>query len=259
MIHVLRSALFQRSSPSSSICDLLRPGGRQVADFGEPAWRQRAHGQVLRRREAGRGQAARFPDSYIVGLEFRVSGDGRKTWTYRYRTRMGRQGRITLGLFSDTFDLEKARREAAKARVLVDDGGDPAEALREAKRKAQAEPIRTFDDLAEAYSSHRERSLPRQRAGEACVEPHQRTQRLPPAHQAELGKLRPEMVTRATVRATLEDMLDAGVTSQANKAQAIIRQMLTFAVDDRERLRSIRSSECRPLRPSSAVSHLHRR
>ena len=92
-----------------------------------------------------------YPDAQVKGLEFRVSGEGRKTWSFRYRTSDGRQSRLTLGVFSKAYDLERARREGGKVRVMVDDGKDPAEVLRATKDAARTEPIRTFDDLAEAY------------------------------------------------------------------------------------------------------------
>ena len=79
------------------------------------------------------GKQLAFPDASLKGLEFRVSGDGRKTWSFRYRTNTGRQSRLTLGVFSDAYDLEKARKEATKVRVVVDEGGDPAVALRQAR------------------------------------------------------------------------------------------------------------------------------
>jgi len=32
------------------------------------------------------GQQTAYPDTDVRGLELRVSGDGRKTWTFRYRS-----------------------------------------------------------------------------------------------------------------------------------------------------------------------------
>jgi hypothetical protein len=99
------------------------------------------------------GRQVAYPDSDVKGLEFRVSGDGSKTWSFRYRTKAGRQGRVTIGVFipgmnsrpaaaessdetsggaqasaqSATLDLVRARVEASKLRVAVARGG--AEAL----------------------------------------------------------------------------------------------------------------------------------
>ncbi len=56
-----------------------------------------------------------------------------ETWSFRCRTNTDRQSRLTLGVFLDAHDLEKARKEATMARVVVDEGGDSALALRQAE------------------------------------------------------------------------------------------------------------------------------
>ncbi|MDB5483001.1 MAG: hypothetical protein JWO83_4054 [Caulobacteraceae bacterium] len=184
------------------------------------------------------GKQVAYPDSLVKGLEFRVSGDGRKTWSFRYRTREGRQGRVTLGVFSDAFDLEKARKEAARARVMVDEGKDPAAVLRAEKDAAKLEPIRTFDDLAEAYFKACERGewAPKGRKKRAVSIENDRTvYRL--YIKAPLGKLRPEAIKWPTVRAFLRDMVDRGITTRVNRAQALTRQILAFALSE-ERIES---------------------
>jgi hypothetical protein len=82
-----------------------------------------------------------FPDALVRGLELRISGDGRKTCSFRYRTRTGRQGRITIGVYSESFELEQARKAATRARVVVDDGGDPATPC--ARLRSRPEPSRS--------------------------------------------------------------------------------------------------------------------
>jgi hypothetical protein len=115
---------------TSAFCDSISPvGGRQVA----------------------------YPDQDIRGLELRVSGDGRKSWSYRYWTKTGRRGRVTLGVHSREFGLSDARVAARRAQVVVDDGGDPGMARRVAKIEAATEHIKTFGDLAAAYFSDTER------------------------------------------------------------------------------------------------------
>jgi hypothetical protein len=51
-----------------------------------------------------------------------VSGDGRKTWSYRYWTKIGRRGRVILGVHLREFGLSEARAAAGKAQVAVDEG-----------------------------------------------------------------------------------------------------------------------------------------
>ncbi len=183
------------------------------------------------------GKQLAFPDASLKGLEFRVSGDGRKTWSFRYRTNTGRQSRLTLGVFSDAYDLEKARKEATKVRVVVDEGGDPAVALRQARLRVKAEPIRSFDDLAQAYFSATESGRYRASGRIKRASSLNNEKKVYDLHIKPLmGISRPEDITRQGVKAVLAVLLDRGVTSQANKAQAIIRQMLTYAVADLERL-----------------------
>lgn len=91
------------------------------------------------------GRQVAYPDNDVRGLELRVSGDGRKTWSYRYWTKLGRRGRVTLGTHSREFGLSDARAAARKAQVVVDDGGDPGMARRVAKvEAATAGPISPF-------------------------------------------------------------------------------------------------------------------
>lgn len=203
------------------------------------------------------GKQVAYPDSQVKGLEFRVSGDGRKTWSFRYRTREGRQGRVTLGVFvggmdsrpkpaavdddaaglakaddtSATFDLVRARVEASKLRVVVDEGKDPAEILRARKEAAKAEPIRTFDDLAETYFKACERGewAPKGRKKRAVSIANDReVYRL--YLKTSLGKLRPEAIKWATVRAMLRELVDRGITTRTNRAQALTGQIFTFAI-----------------------------
>jgi hypothetical protein len=113
-----------------------------------------------------------FPDHDVRGLELGVSGEGRKVWSYRYRTQLGRRGRVTLGVHSDKSGLAEARTAARKAAVIVDGGGDPPMARRVAKIEAATEHLKTFGDLAAAnfadteagrYRPRRPRSLDNER------------------------------------------------------------------------------------------------
>ncbi len=71
------------------------------------------------------GRAA-FPDAAVDGLELRVSASGKKTWALRYvRKSDNARRRVTLGRFPDV-SLEKARLSAAKLRIEIAEGEDPA-------------------------------------------------------------------------------------------------------------------------------------
>ena len=192
------------------------------------------------------GRQVAYPDQDVRGLELRVSGDGRKTWSYRYWTRTRRRGRVTLGVHSREFGLSEARAAARKAQVIVDGGGDPAMARRVAKIEAATEHLRTFGDLAAAYLSDTERGRYRpKRASSLDNEKRVYRVHIEPA----LARLPLESINRRLIKGALSRMLDRGVTSQAVRAQAVIRQMLKYAVNE-ERLQFNCIADLAPVAPS---------
>ncbi len=199
------------------------------------------------------GKQTAYPDADVTGLELRVSGDGRKTWSFRYRSPLGRQGRVTLGVYSREFDLGLARAEARKVRVLVDGGGDPAEGRRVAKQRARTESIRTFGDLAEAYFAATEAGSWRPKRASSLAN----ERAVYGVHiKKPLGGLRVESVTRRTVKDVLAGMLAKGVTSQAVKAQAIVRQVLAYGVAE-ERIGSNPIADLAPVAPAKPRARIY--
>jgi integrase len=82
-----------------------------------------------------------------AGLTFTLSKAGTAAWVLRYRAG-GKPRELTLGRYPD-LTLAKAREKAAKERVRVTDGSDPAMEKRRARlAKAAAQ---TFRELAEDY------------------------------------------------------------------------------------------------------------
>jgi len=174
-----------------------------------------------------------YPDAKIRGLALRVSGDGRKVWTYRYRNAAGKQCRLTLGVHTSVFGLAEARVKAARLRSSVDDGKDPASERRVEKAREQTRTLRTFDDLAQAYFTacelgqwtprskvKRKRSLDDERGVyKRHIEKH-------------LGGIPVEEVSRAVVRKRLRAMVAAGIGAQTNKAHQMIRGAFSYAVGE---------------------------
>lgn len=178
---------------------------------------------------ASQGRQVAYGDSEVRGLELRVSGEGKKTWSFRYRTRLGRQARVTLGAYSPEFSPAEARAAARRIRIQVDGGDDPAATLRAAKVELGLEPIRQFSDLADAYfkATAAGRYRPKR---ESSLKNELAVYRV---HiKGLLGQVPMENLTRRVIKGALERMLDRGVTSQAVRAQAVIRQMLTYAVQE---------------------------
>ena len=89
-----------------------------------------------------------FRDALERGLEIRVTRGGVKTWALRYRRRSDRKKRIiTLGRYPDK-RLEEARQLAAKLRVAVANGGDPAAGVEQYKVAS------TFREVAEEWQTY---------------------------------------------------------------------------------------------------------
>lgn len=166
------------------------------------------------------------------GLCLRVS-DTKKVWVYRYRTADGRQPRQTLGAYTSLQGLAWARREADKIKVLVAEGKDPAATKKRERATAKAQPIKTFNDLADAYMAacetgewkpknkrKRERTLFDERG---ILRRHIR-----PA----LGAANLDSITRADVRRFLRAMVERGIGRQTNLAHAVTRQVFAYAISE---------------------------
>jgi integrase len=188
---------------------------------------------------AKKGERLELWDVQTPGLCLRVSDSGKRVWIYRYRTLDGRQPRLSLGDYSTKHSLKWAREEVEELRVRVRKGEDPAGARRLAKRLALSEPLRTFNDLADAYLV-------------ACEKGHwkpKRKQKRTITIEGERGVLRRnvrpvigedrlEDIDRATIKKLLNDMLDRGIGAQTNKTHAVIRQVFAYGIGGPERLKS---------------------
>lgn len=170
-------------------------------------------------------------DQQTPGLCLRISEHGKKVWVYRYRTDDGRQRRLTLGDYSGAHGLKWARGEVEDLRVRVRKGEDPAgERLRQ-KAIARSEPVKTFNDLIDAYlhaceRGHYQPKRKQKRAGTLAGERAVLDRNVRP----QLGRMRVDEITKADVRKVLNDMLDRGIGAQTNKTHALIRQVFNFGV-----------------------------
>ena len=201
----------------------------------------------------GKPEQTAFYDDDPRGLELRVSGDGRKVWSFRYRTLEGHQRRITLGSYvaedeqndaeaplpdgaPKPLTLKAARIKARQARAVVEAGGDPASDKRAAKAKALAEPLKTFNDLADAFITASEKGhwKPRRKQKRArTIEDEKAVLRR--YVRPVIGQHRLETVDRRAIRKLLTDLIDRGIGAQTNRTLAVIRQVLAYGVDQ-ERL-----------------------
>ncbi|WP_332770811.1 tyrosine-type recombinase/integrase [Phenylobacterium sp.] len=179
------------------------------------------------------GRQVDYLDSEVPGLALRVSGRGRKVWTFRYRNGASKQCRVTIGVYAETLNLAEARTRARRLQTLVDDGVDPASERRIAKSRERDREISTFDDLVQAYFEaceqgiwtpkgkvKRKRSLDDERnVYRLHVKPH-------------FAKLPLKEVTRSLVRRRLREMYLGGIGAQTNKAHQMIRGTFSFAIGE---------------------------
>lgn len=167
------------------------------------------------------GKQVEYPDMLMPGLALRVTGAGRKTWTFRYRSQEGRQSRLSFGQYP-TIALKDARRLAYDALNAVGNGGDPARARRLERHRDRLGAVRTWNDLAERYFYERggsKRTTPRER------------QLWAGRFEKPLGKLELSDLSRAQVRALIRQMGEGGAPQYANRAHALIRQIGNFGVE----------------------------
>lgn len=232
----------------------------------------------------GNPKQTAFPDDDPTGLELRVSAEGRKTWSFRYRTHDGRQRRLTLGVFVDGDDepteadreavggeaqaltLKAARRRARQVRAEAEEGGDPVAAKKARKAAEKARTLRTFGELADAYLDACERGewRPRSKRKRARTLADER-KILDRYVLPEIGALEPENIDRGTVRALLRKIANGDVGPQAakpkeerrkigaqtNRSHAAIRQVFSWAIAE-ERVGTNPATGFRPLATEAA-------
>jgi len=181
------------------------------------------------------GKRIELWDTHERGLCLRVSSD-KKAWVVRYRAN-GKQRRFVIGDAED-MGLADARIEAATLKRSVKrEGQDPAGAVGEKKAAAKAEPIKTFDNLADYYLKACKAGLwtpkgKRQSARtladiEGSLKRHLRPQ---------LGQRRLAEVDRARIKSLLADMRTAGIGAQVNKAHDVLRQIFAYALHEHDHL-----------------------
>src|SRR6476469_852842 len=104
-------------------------------------------GRTLTRIKTDAGARAAKPDAHkrqvdyrvdgVRGLALRVTDEGTKTWTLRYRNHEGDQRRQTIGTYPEV-GFADARSAAEITLGAVAGGADPAKARRTAKVSAKA-------------------------------------------------------------------------------------------------------------------------
>jgi len=156
-----------------------------------------------------------YVDEKVPGLALRVTPNGAKSWTVRYRHR-GRLRRLTLGSAS-VIPLVKARERVRDLLHEASKGADPA-TEKQAGRKAE-----TIGDLAALYIE--KWAKPRKRSWKAD-DNLLRKKVLPTWRHRAIAD-----ITRQDVRGLVEDVAEAGAPIVANRVAALLSKMFAFALD----------------------------
>jgi integrase len=159
-------------------------------------------------------------DLRCVGLALRVTKQGAKSWSFRFRDpRSGKVTRATIGSYP-TVSLQMARERGLQLRREIAGGVNPVEKKRKDRGEATT---RTFQALSDRYMTEHARRHKRtadadQRALNLHVLPHWRQRPF-------------DNITRGDVIALCEGMVANGSPIQANRAQALISKVFSFAID----------------------------
>lgn len=181
---------------------------------------------------AAPGSRLELWDASTPGLCLRVTDKGAKSWVLRYHSREGGQPRYKLG-DARRMDLRSARAEAWRLKDEIANGNEPAAARAKAKQAVELQPVRTVNDLLDAYEKacsfgewkpKKKRKRPQTLEYEKAIA----ARHIRPA----IGSTRLEDVKRPLVKALLRKMIERGIGAQTNRTHAIIRQAFNFAMSE---------------------------
>jgi integrase len=175
-------------------------------------------------------RAERFEerDSKSPGLRIIVQPSGHRSWALRARVN-GRQVKATIGPYPQ-IGLKDARRAADKLRVKINEGVDPSSEKRAARvaAKTKAAEVAAPLDLVErvgaeflkrhAQVNNRERSW--KETGRALKRDVYR----------KWGKRRLSSITESEVYDLLDEIVDRGAPTLANRMLSLLKTMGKFAV-----------------------------
>ena len=169
--------------------------------------------------KAGKGRVE-FVDLRCAGLMICVTPTGAKSWSFRFRDpRSGKVTRATIGSYPD-IGIKKAREKGLALRREVAEGVNPVEKRRKNRDDAQS---RTFQALADRYMTEHARRHKK------TADADERGLRL---HVLPLWRARPyDVISRSDVISLCEGIVAKGSPIQANRVQALISKIFSFALD----------------------------
>lgn len=195
-----------------------------------------------------------IPDARMPGLYLIVQPSGAKSWAVRYR-HGGRPRKLTIGSFP-AFDLKAARDRARNAMEAVDGGRDPAREKRKAKSAAKIDaPDRdlvpaVFALFVERYARPKNRSWREGARLLGLMPDPENPEQLLVKKNGVAWRWRDRRIGEVSKRDVidlLDDIVDRGANTSANRTLDALRTLFTWCVD-RD---MIASSPCKGVRDPS--------
>lgn len=175
---------------------------------------------VERMRGPASGQVEHW-DMRIPGFGIRVTSKGRKSWVLMRRLH-GKLIRVTLGQYP-AMDLAEARKAAGDMADMIERGEDPRETKRQQLAEAADKQRNTVEGVVRDFiAKHAKRHTKSWRQQELAFEKHV----LP-----KWGKRPISAITRRDVMDLLDELVDAGLSTGANRVLAYVRKMFNWAVE----------------------------
>jgi integrase len=176
-------------------------------------------------------------DLRCAGLAFRITAAGIRSWCFRFRDpQSGKDARSTIGHYPD-ISLGDARTAADALRAKVATGVNPIAQKRLDRHDAGS---KTFRSLSDRYLEEHAKRFKRSADAD---ERNLRLHILP-----KWAKRRYDHIERADVIELAEGIVKAGSPVQANRVQALISMIFSFAVD----ADLVKSNPCSRLRKRGA-------
>lgn len=176
-----------------------------------------AHLKALRPPPEGRLE---LTDLRCVGLAFRITANGARSWAFRFRDpKTGKSTRATIGSYPD-ISLGDARTAAATLRATVAAGANPVEQKRTRRTTAQE---RSFAAVAERFMVEHSRRKKRSSDGD---DRNLKLHILPKWKNRQIEDIR-----RADAIALIEELVQGGRPTLANRVHSLISSIFSFAFD----------------------------
>jgi integrase len=161
-------------------------------------------------------------DTRSAGLYLRIAATGARSWSFRFRDpTTGKQTRATIGDYP-VVSLAAARIAAEGHRRVVAAGGNPVEAKRRARIEA---PAKTFGALSSRYLT--EHAARHKRPSSAAADARNLKLHILPKWKNRAFA----SIARADVIELIEGLVTAGKPTLANRVQALISKIFSFAID----------------------------